>query len=108
MTLLELIRSLEPDQLTSIAARSGTTVGNLRQIAHGFRRAGPALAINLDRESENRVSFEELRPDVDWAYVKSSRRHCGDRTQISDQVGRNISSENNQDLQQITDSKSAA
>lgn len=72
MKLLELIRSLEPAQLDALAERSGTSVGNLKQIAHGFRRAGPGLAINLDRESGRAVTCEELRPDVDWAYLRSS------------------------------------
>ncbi|KAA0943197.1 helix-turn-helix domain-containing protein [Pseudomonas sp. ANT_H14] len=30
-------------------------------------RAGPGLAINLERESSRAVTCEELRPDVDWA-----------------------------------------
>jgi DNA-binding transcriptional regulator YdaS (Cro superfamily) len=71
MTLLELIRSLDIPSLDSLAKRSGTSAGNLKQIAHGFRRAGPALAINLDRESGMAVTCEELRPDVDWAYLRN-------------------------------------
>ena len=67
MTLLELIRSLDSPSVESLAKRSGTSAGNLKQIAHGFRRAGPGLAINLERESSRAVTCEELRPDVDWA-----------------------------------------
>jgi len=72
MTLLEHIRSLEPAQLDSLAERSGTSVGNLKQIAYGYRLAGPGLAINLDRESGRAVTCEELRPDIDWAYLRNS------------------------------------
>lgn len=72
MTLIELIRSLEPTQLEALAGRSGTSVGNLKQIAYGYRLAGPGLAINLDRESGRAVTCEELRPDVDWAYLRNS------------------------------------
>lgn len=72
MTLIELIRSLEPTQLEALAERSGTSVGNLKQIAYGYRLAGPGLAINLDRESGRAVTCEELRPDVDWAYLRNS------------------------------------
>lgn len=72
MTLLDLIRSLEPAQLDSLAERSGTSVGNLKQIAYGYRLAGPGLAINLDRESGRAVTCEELRPDIDWAYLRNS------------------------------------
>jgi DNA-binding transcriptional regulator YdaS (Cro superfamily) len=72
MTLLDLIRSLEPAQLDALAERSGTSVGNLKQIAYGYRLAGPGLAINLDRESGRAVTCEELRPDIDWAYLRNS------------------------------------
>ncbi|WP_367256495.1 transcriptional regulator [Pseudomonas sp. stari2] len=72
MTLIELIRSLEPTQLEALAERSGTSVGNLKQIAYGYRLAGPGLAINLDRESGRAVTCEELRPDIDWAYLRNS------------------------------------
>ncbi|MBV4519697.1 MULTISPECIES: transcriptional regulator [Pseudomonas] len=72
MTLLDLIRSLEPTQLDALAERSGTSVGNLKQIAYGYRLAGPGLAINLDRESGRAVTCEELRPDIDWAYLRNS------------------------------------
>jgi DNA-binding transcriptional regulator YdaS (Cro superfamily) len=72
MKLLEFIRSLEPAQLDALAERSGTSVGNLKQIAYGYRLAGPGLAINLDRESGRAVTCEELRPDIDWAYLRNS------------------------------------
>ena len=72
MTLIDLIRSLEPAQLDALAERSGTSVGNLKQIAYGYRLAGPGLAINLDRESGRAVTCEELRPDIDWAYLRNS------------------------------------
>ncbi|MGY3172400.1 DNA-binding transcriptional regulator YdaS (Cro superfamily) [Pseudomonas sp. TE12234] len=72
MTLIELIRSMEPAQLDALAERSGTSVGNLKQIAYGYRLAGPGLAINLDRESGRAVTCEELRPDIDWAYLRNS------------------------------------
>ncbi|MHC8305463.1 hypothetical protein [Pseudomonas sp. PB3P13] len=62
MTLIDLIRSLEPAQLDSLAERSGTSVGNLKQIAYGYRLAGPGLAINLDRESGRAVTVGLFRP----------------------------------------------
>lgn len=61
MTLLELIRSLDTPSVESLAKRSGTNAGNLKQIAHGFRRAGPGLAINLERESSRAVRRANVR-----------------------------------------------
>ncbi|MBN1080349.1 helix-turn-helix domain-containing protein [Pseudomonas sp. 1079] len=73
MTLIELMRSLDAVSLESLAKRCDTSVGQLRQVALGFRRANPALAINIERESKGAVICEDLRPDIDWAYVRNSR-----------------------------------
>ncbi|WP_347927043.1 YdaS family helix-turn-helix protein [Pseudomonas helvetica] len=72
MKLIELMRSLDAVLLDALAKRCDTSVGQLKQIAHGFRRANPALAIKLERESERAVTCEEVRPDIDWAYLRNS------------------------------------
>lgn len=36
------------------------------------RRIGESLAIAIDRESGGAVTVEEMRPDVDWAYIRNS------------------------------------
>lgn len=56
----------------AFAARCATTPGQLKQVAYGHRRAGEALAINIERESHGSVTCEELRPDVDWAYLRAT------------------------------------
>lgn len=56
------------------AAVCGTTIGHLKQIAYGHRQSNPALAINIERESGGAVRCEELRPDVDWAYLRATKK----------------------------------
>jgi len=72
MDLTEYLKSLTPKARNSFADRCGTTVGQLRQVAGGYRRAGESLAINIERESGRQVTCEDLRPDVDWAYLRST------------------------------------
>ncbi|WP_214510533.1 transcriptional regulator [Pseudomonas brassicacearum] len=72
MTLIEHMRSLDAVSLDSLAKRCDTSVGQLRQVALGFRRANPALAIKLERETKRAVICEDLRPDIDWAYLRNS------------------------------------
>lgn len=73
MTLKDYLASLASEEAKkAFAARCETTPGQLKQVAYGHRRAGEALAINIERESSRAVTCEELRPDVDWAYLRSS------------------------------------
>lgn len=73
MELREFLKRLDKAARKQFAHKCDTSVGHLNQVAHGFRRAGESLAINIDRESGGRVPCEELRPDVDWAYLRNSK-----------------------------------
>lgn len=73
MTLLEYIKQLESKAgLDALASRCGTSVGQLKQVAYGHRRANASLAIALDRETDGKVPCEVTRPDVDWGYLRGS------------------------------------
>ena len=72
MQLKNYIKTLNSDQLEAFATSCGTTVGQIRQVAGEHRRAGETLAINIERESGGAVLCESLRPDVDWAYIRST------------------------------------
>lgn len=54
------------------ASRCKTTLGQLYQVAYEKRRAGESLAINIERESSGVVRCEDLRPDVDWSYLRGT------------------------------------
>lgn len=71
MTLLEFIKSLERAALDGFADKCGTSAGQLKQVAYGNRRASASLAISIDRFTGGRVPCESLRPDIDWAYLRS-------------------------------------
>lgn len=70
--LIDYINSIPEEDREAFAKRCGTSLGYLRQVAYGNRRCRESLAINVERESVRKVLCEELRPDVDWAFLRSS------------------------------------
>jgi DNA-binding transcriptional regulator YdaS (Cro superfamily) len=78
MKLKTYLKSLTyPDGIEAFAAGCGTTIGQLKQVAGGHRRAGESLTINIERESGGAVRCEDLRPDVDWAFIRASNKGVG-------------------------------
>jgi len=72
MNLHDYIKPFNKKALEIFAGSCGTTVGQIKQVAYGYRRPGAALAISIERESSRSVTCEEMRPDIDWAYLRSS------------------------------------
>ena len=72
MNLHDYIKPFDKQALKDFAGNCGTTVGQLKQVAYGYRRPGAALAIGIERESSRAVTCEEMRPDIDWAYLRNS------------------------------------
>ena len=73
MSLHSYIKILDKAKLEELAARCETTAGQLKQIAYGNRRASVRLAVSLERETQGKITCEQLRPDVDWAYLRGSK-----------------------------------
>jgi DNA-binding transcriptional regulator YdaS (Cro superfamily) len=74
MDLKTYMHQLESAELEDFAKAVSSSVGHLRNIAGGLRQAGEALAISIERESQGTVTCEEMRPDVDWAYVRGTAK----------------------------------
>lgn len=66
--------SLTKSARATLAERCKTSVGFLVQVAYGHRRAGESLCINVERETAGAVRCEELRPDVDWAFLRGTAK----------------------------------
>jgi len=73
MTLHEYLKTLDKTALEAFATHCGTSVGQLKQVAYGNRRASAALAVGIERESKGAVICEHLRADIDWAYLRGSK-----------------------------------
>lgn len=53
------------------AERCGTTFGHLRQIYYGNRTCDAGLAIEIEKNTNQAVMCEELRSDIDFAYLRN-------------------------------------
>lgn len=67
--LQSYLNGLPTEEQIAYAGRCKTTVGYLRKAISKGQRLGEGLVINLERESGGKVRCEDLRPDVDWAYL---------------------------------------
>ncbi|KPY64866.1 hypothetical protein ALP50_03290 [Pseudomonas syringae pv. spinaceae] len=72
MNLHDYIKPFDKPLLDSFAASCGTTAGQLKQVAYGYRRPSAALAISIERETSRAVTCEDMRPDIDWAYLRNT------------------------------------
>lgn len=71
-TLLSYLNSLPAPERSDFATRCGTSVGYLRKAISSGQRIGERIVINIERESAGAVRCEDLRPDVDWAYLRNT------------------------------------
>ena len=70
--LLAYLNSLSKADRFELALRCETSEGYLRKAISKGQRLGERLCINLDRESSGAIRCEDLRPDVDWAYLRAT------------------------------------
>lgn len=71
-TLRTYLNSLERIAQEDFARSCGTSVGYLRKACSTGQRIGADLCIEIERESGMQVRVEDLRPDVDWAYLRAT------------------------------------
>lgn len=77
------LKSLEPPAQKDYAERCGTTIGYLRKVLSTGQDIGESIAIALERESDGAVRCEELRPDVDWAYLRGTKASAKSSTKTA-------------------------
>ncbi|HXA48563.1 MAG TPA: YdaS family helix-turn-helix protein [Burkholderiaceae bacterium] len=70
--LLNYLNRLPKERRLQFASACGTSEGYLRKAISMRQPLGSNLCIKIDRESAGDVSCEDLRPDVDWAYLRAS------------------------------------
>lgn len=71
-TLRKYLNSLSTAEQSDFAARCKTSVGYLRKAISKQQRFDVVLAVAIDRESGGVVRCGDLRPDVDWDYLRSN------------------------------------
>ncbi len=73
MTLHEYLKGLDKASTDDFARKCGTSVGQLKQVAYGNRRASAALAVSIEKQTNRVVTCEQLRSDIDWAFLRGSK-----------------------------------
>jgi len=73
MKLLDYLNSLPTGEQKAFAERCDTSVNYLRKAISLGQPLRVELAISIERESEGRVKCEEIRDDIDWAYLRSRK-----------------------------------
>ena len=74
MELIKFLSDLPASERSTFARRCDTSFRHLQNVGYGYKKAGESLAINIERESKGLVRCEDLRPDVDWAYLRNSKK----------------------------------
>jgi DNA-binding transcriptional regulator YdaS (Cro superfamily) len=70
MKLCDYLKDLSIEERADFAKRCDTSPDYLWQIGDGRRKPKAALCIDIERESDGKVSCEELLPEADWAYIR--------------------------------------
>lgn len=70
--LIAYLNSLPQVERDPFAARCGTTVGYLRKASSVKQPLGEVLCLRIGMESGGKVAPEDLRPDVDWQYMRAA------------------------------------
>lgn len=74
MNLKSYLQTMSLAERETFARRCETSAGHLRNISYGYRSCAEMLAIAIERESGGKVRCEEMRPDVDWAFLRKRSR----------------------------------
>ena len=68
------LNSMSPGKQESFAEECDTSLSYLRKAISVDQKIGEGLAMRIEKASGGKVRCEELRPDVDWAYMRGLRR----------------------------------
>jgi DNA-binding transcriptional regulator YdaS (Cro superfamily) len=66
------LNGLTPDKQHAFAKRCGTSVGYLRKAISISQQLSEKIVIAIERESEGEIRCEDLRPDVDWQFLRNT------------------------------------
>jgi hypothetical protein len=74
--LLKFLNCLPKAERADFCSGCQTTERYLRKAISINQQLGEGLCIRIERESRRKVLCETLRPDVDWAYLRSTCSCC--------------------------------
>ena len=66
----------ERGRAKTLANGVGSTVAYIRHLAAGRKRCGESLAIEIEKFTSGDIRCEDLRPDIDWAYLRGTDKQA--------------------------------
>lgn len=72
--LLDYLNDLPVPEQQAFAQRCGTSVGYLRKAVSAGARLDGRTCILIERESDRKVRCEDLRPDIEWSYLRGTTK----------------------------------
>jgi DNA-binding transcriptional regulator YdaS (Cro superfamily) len=66
------LNTLTPIEQADFARRCSTTIGYLRKAISKGQRLGESICIAIERESKRVILCEDIRTDVDWAFLRNT------------------------------------
>ena len=72
MELKDYLAELTPDERQTFADACESSVGHIKNIGYGYKPCAEKLAIAIEKNSGGKVRCEDLRPDVDWQFLRDS------------------------------------
>lgn len=70
--LLEYLNGLPKDLRVKFVSACDTSEAYLRKAVSKRQKLGAELCVRIERESGRAITCEDLRPDVDWAFIRAS------------------------------------
>jgi len=71
---MNLSKYLESTSASDLASTVGISNAYLSQIKSGVRKASSQVCISIERATSGAVRCEDLRPDVDWAFLRGTSK----------------------------------
>lgn len=71
---------------SALARAVGVKPPTVQQWCNGERPVPPNKCIDIERATNRQVRVEELRPDIDWAYIRASAASIADSNDITDRA----------------------
>lgn len=72
MKLKTYLSTLERGGVSSLAKELGISPSYLSQLASGAAPISHSRCIDIEKATNGAIRCEDLRPDVDWAYLRNS------------------------------------
>jgi DNA-binding transcriptional regulator YdaS (Cro superfamily) len=66
------LKSMPTPAQVAFAKRCGTSLNYLRKAISTGQKLRESLVIDMERESAGALRCEQVRPDVDWAYLRGT------------------------------------